>query len=348
MRLRNHADYRTLVWVVTAIALVALQYAWPHLVIYLSPISCYLAIACGTIAHNHNHRPTFVGRRFNNGFGHLLTIFYGYPTLMWIPTHNLNHHHFTNRPGDATITWRYTNKHNLFVALTYPLVSGYFQSEPIKRYIRRAKLRNRGLYSRIVFQYVIWIGVYAAMLVLAALLHHHQRAGLGLYVWFFSVILPAICSANVIMFFNYIQHVHADSWSGLDHSRNFTSKSFNFLFFNNGYHTAHHEHPGLHWSALPAAHAQIADQIDPRLNERSLCWFLVRQYFLAPLFPNLGTKQLGSAPEREPANRRDSISSEQPAAGVRPPRYKQNLPARSRTAVSSETVSTESSRAQQS
>ncbi len=305
MWLRNSADLRTLLWVALAVTLVALQYAWPRLVVYLCPISCYLAVACGVIAHNHNHRPTFVGRRFNNLFGHLLTVFYGYPTMMWVPTHNLNHHHFTNRPGDATITWRYTNRHNLFVVMTYPLVSSYFQSEPIQRYIARAKLTNRGLYQRIIVQYAIWIGVYLLMLALAALLHHRVRTGLGLYVWFFSLVLPAICSVTLIMVFNYIQHVHADAWSELDHSRNFTGKVFNLLFFNNGFHTAHHEQPGLHWSALPAAHARLADKIDPRLNEQSVCWFLARQYILAPLFPVLGTRQIGSSPDRIPDGQRD-------------------------------------------
>ena len=300
IRLRHRADFRTLAIVALAVSLVALQYALPSLVIFLCPISCYLAVACGVIAHNHNHSPTFVGRRANNGFGHLLTVFYSYPTLMWVPTHNLNHHKFTNRPGDATITWRYTNNHNLFVALTYPFVSGFFQGEPIQRYIGRAKSHNPRLYSRIVFQYVVWIGVYVLMLTVAGLLHHHERRGLGLYVWFFSLILPAICSATLIMIFNYIQHVHADAWSALDHSRNFTGILFNFLFFNNGFHTAHHEHPGLHWSALPTAHARIADQIDPRLNEPNLCWFLFRQYVLALIWPSLGTAQLGRSPDQLP------------------------------------------------
>ncbi len=301
-QLRNRADLRTILWVALAVTLVCLQYAWPQLVLYLCPISCYLATACGVIAHNHNHRPTFVGRRINNGFGHLLTVFYGYPTLMWIPTHNLNHHHFTNRPGDATITWRYTNKHNLLQILLYPFISGYFQSQPIKKYISRAKTNNRSLYSRIVFQYVFWIGVYSVMLLLAAVLHHRQQLGLGLYVWFFSLILPAICSATIIMVFNYIQHVHADAWSECDHSRNFTGKVFNFLFFNNGFHTVHHEHPGLHWSVLPDAHAEVADQINPQLNERSVCWFLTRQYILALLIPSLGTKQIGLSPDQVPVS----------------------------------------------
>ena len=294
MRLRNSADCRTVLWVALAAALVVLQYDWPQTVFYVLPFSCYLAIACGTIAHNHNHCPTFVGKRANNVFGHVLTIFYGYPTLMWIPTHNINHHHFVNRPGDATITWRYTNRHNLLVATTYFFVSSYFQREPINRYILRAKQSNRNLYVRIIFQYAFWAIFFVSMLALSVALHFHQR--LGFFVWFFSLVVPAFCSVSVIMFFNYIQHVHADAWSETNHSRNFTGRIFNFCFFNNGFHTAHHAHPGLHWAALPAAHAAMAHTIDPRLNERGLAWFLTRQYLLAPYFPQLGTRQLGPEP----------------------------------------------------
>jgi fatty acid desaturase len=293
MLVRNSADYRTLLWVALAGALVVLQYAWPQTVLYALPFSCYLAIACGVIAHNHNHRPTFIGRRANNVFGHVLTIFYGYPTLLWVPTHNINHHRFANRPGDATITWRYTNRHNLFVAVTYFFVSSYFQSELIQRYIRRAKLTNRRLFARIMFQYAFEGAFFLVMLVLAVALHHQR---MGFIVWFFSLVLPAFCSISVIMFFNYIQHVHADAWSDHDHSRNFTSKLFNYCFFNNGFHTAHHEHPGMHWNALSMAHAQMAHAIDPRLIEGSLAWYLLRQYFLAPLFPRLGTRQMGPEP----------------------------------------------------
>ena len=300
MLLRNKADWRTLVWVAMAVSLVVVQFIWPETVIFLCPISCYLAVACGVISHNHNHQPTFSVKRLNNGFGHLLTIFYGYPTLMWIPTHNLNHHKFTNRPGDATITWRYTNLHNLWVVLTYPFVSGYFQSEPVKAYIQRAKLNNRSLYFRIMFQYTFWAGVYAGTLWLAWYLHHEKRDWTGLYVWFFALLLPALTSATVIMMFNYVQHVHTDAWSDHDHSRNFTSRSFNFLFFNNGYHTAHHKRPGLHWSVLRDAHEKIVGEIDPVLNEPSLWWFLVRQYALAPLFPRFGTRQIGNPPNQVP------------------------------------------------
>lgn len=330
MWLKNRADVRTICWVGMAVTLVAVQYIWPLMVLYLCPVSCYLAIACGVIAHNHNHRPTFSGRRWNNGFGHLLTVFYGYPTLMWIPTHNLNHHRFTNRPGDATITWRYTNKHQLWVLLTYPFVSGYFQNGPIQRYIERTKSKNRSLYARIVFQYVLWVGVYILLLALAGAMHHRQQTGLGLYVWFFAVILPALSSVTVIMIFNYIQHVHTDAWSEHDHSRNFTGWLFNYCFFNNGYHTAHHEQPGLHWSKLPQAHAALADRIDSQLNEPSLAWFLSRQYLLAPLFPSFGTQQIGASPEHPPVVQETEVSLVSEASMVPEPALLRHPPADSK------------------
>lgn len=293
---RNLSDIRSILWVVLAITFVVIQYYDYRYIPYLFPLSCYLATSIGTIAHNHSHRPIFHNRFLNQAFGHVITLFYGYPTLMWIPTHNLNHHKFVNRPGDATATWRYTNKHNLFVALTYPLVSAYFQQFPIKDYIERVKDKKPGLYGQIRFQYRFWIGSYIALLALAAYLYHSQQTGRGLYVWAFAVLLPGLCSSTVIMFFNFIQHVHTDAWSDHDHSRNFVGRWFNFLFFNNGYHTAHHDNPGLHWSELPEVHAKIAGDIDPSLNQKNLVVFMIRQYFLSPLFPSMGTSQIGDIP----------------------------------------------------
>src|SRR5262249_23362564 len=44
----------------------------------------------------------------------------------------------------------------------------------------------------------------------------------------------------------------------------------NWWFFNNGYHTAHHLQPDLHWSELPKFHEEIRSRIDPSLDRRSL------------------------------------------------------------------------------
>ena len=104
MKPRNPADYRSMLWALAMPVAALAQYFNPAWIPVLCPVSCYLALCAGVMAHNHNHCPTFHSRRMNNIWGHWLSLFYGYPTFAWIPTHNMNHHKFVNRAGDATIT----------------------------------------------------------------------------------------------------------------------------------------------------------------------------------------------------------------------------------------------------
>ncbi|MBM4005125.1 MAG: fatty acid desaturase [Planctomycetes bacterium] len=293
MGIRNKADWRPLAWLAMAAGLLAVEYTWSHLVFYLFWLNCYFAITAGVIAHNHNHCPIFAGKRWNGLLGHVLSFFYGYPTFVWVPTHNLNHHKHVNRAGDATITWRITDRHNLFVAVTYFFVSVYHQSFPIKAFIRKAKATNPQLHRRIQWQYVIWLSAWLFMLLVGINLHGLRR---GAVLWGLSIGLPALCSVWVITFFNYEQHVHTDPWSKHNHSRNFTGSLLNYLLFNNGFHGVHHDQPALHWSKLPAAHGRIAAHIDPVLNQPSLPIYCVRQFLLAPIWHSLGTRQVGRAP----------------------------------------------------
>ena len=220
-----------------------LPYLRPELAVWLCPLSCYLALSAGVIAHNHNHTPTFRDRRFNGVFGNWLSIFYGYPTFAWVPTHNLNHHKFVNKEGDATITWRHTNKHNALVAATYFFVSSWYQSEPIRDYIQKAKEKNPELYRTIVGQYVFFGTTHLALFALAIALHGWR---VGFLVWSLMFLLPALFALWTIMLFNYVQHVHTDPWSDHNHSRSFVAPSLNFLLFNNGLHSAHHELSLIH------------------------------------------------------------------------------------------------------
>ena len=295
---RHAADYKTLVWVlILAPGTVALQYAHPELIKYLWWVSCYFAIATGTIAHNHNHSPTFTNKKVNSLFANWISLIYGFPTFAWIPTHNLNHHKYVNTEGDATITWRFTNRHNVFVAATYFFVSSYYQQFPTKAFIEKAKANNPALFRRIIGQYVFWGTGYVLLLALALSMHGVKT---GFYVFGLTVALPAVVSLWTIMLFNYEQHVHTDPWSKHDHSRSFVSPTLNFLLFNNGFHAAHHENPGLHWSKLPEAHAKIADQINPVLNQNSVWWYWFKQYVIVPFVPSLGTVQLGPGPDHPP------------------------------------------------
>lgn len=298
---RNRADYRSILWALLMPAVLIAQYANPKLVLYMWPLSFYFAMAAGTMAHNHNHSPTFPSKRMNSVYAIWLSLFYGYPSFAWVPTHNLNHHKHVNREGDATITWRHTNRNLWYVAVTYFFVSAYYQSAPIKEYIAKAKKNNPTLYRTIVTQYVVWIATLVGLFVLAVALHGWA---LGFTVYALTFGLPTLFGPWCMMWFNYMQHVHADPWSEHSHSRNITGRVFNFLVFNNGLHTVHHEKPGSHWSKAYELHAQIEDKVDPALNWRSFWWWILRGYVIPAFIPRLETKQVGRAPFDPPPERR--------------------------------------------
>jgi beta-carotene hydroxylase len=294
MKPRFAADYRTILWIlVFAPGVMAAQYIWPRLIGELTVFSLYLGVASAVVAHNHNHCPTFSNKKANEWFSKVLSIWYGYPTFAWIPTHNLNHHKLVNKAGDATITWRISNSHNVLIAATYFFVSAFHQSQPTAQFVKKAKERNPKLYASIRSQVRFWALTHCALLAIAML--SHGAAG-GVRVWFFATALPALFALWSVHLFNYEQHVHTDPWSEYNHSRNFVSPLLNFLLFNNGYHTVHHENAGAHWSLLPELDAKIAAHIDPRLRQRSVWWYWFKQYALAPFFPSLGSTQIGRAP----------------------------------------------------
>ena len=271
--LRHRADRRTVAYMALTTALLVVQwwrndFSWP---IYL--LAAFMAVAVTVIAHNHNHLGMWKSRRLNALTDYWLTLFYGFPAFAWIPTHNMNHHKFTNRPGDYTLTWRYTERNNLVTLLTYPTISGYHQQKPIRDYLRELWSKNRPRFWMSLSQYAL-LGAFIA----GALLIDWRRGLL-------YVVIPQQIGLFVVLVFNYLQHVHADEESEWNHSRNFTSPLLNFLLLNNGYHTAHHLKPGTHWSRVGEEHARIAHHIDPRLNVKSFWWFNIRTFLLSPLVP---------------------------------------------------------------
>ena len=226
--LRHRADRRTLLWAFVLFPLVGFApYVEPRLIPWLLPVTLYLGFCAGVFSHNHNHCPTFKSRKVNAFYSAWLSVFYGFPTFAWIPTHNLNHHKYVNKAGDATITWRYSKKNTWLVASTYYFVSAYWQSDVIKEYIAKAKAGNRPLYRQIVAQYATLAGTQTTLLALAiavTTLLHHQVWWRGIVVWFFGFGVSAMFANWSMIFINYIQHVHADPWSEHNHSRNFVGK----------------------------------------------------------------------------------------------------------------------------
>ncbi len=293
MKLRFPADRRTALWAFVLFPAVALTpFVLPRAAVWTAPLALYVGFCAGVLAHNQNHCPTFSGRRANSFYAAWLSVFYGYPTFAWIPTHNRNHHKFRNRPGDATVTWRYSKKNTWLVAATYFFVSAYWQSAPIAAFVRRARSDDAGLYRQIVGQRLTVAVAHLGFLALAVGVRG-WKVGLVTYASGFGT--SAAMGLWGMMFMNYIQHVHCDPWSLHDHSRNFEGRLGNWLVFNNGLHTVHHEHPGAHWSRLPKLHAAVAGEIHPDLRQPSLVGFCLRAYLLGSLSDRFRTRQIGRA-----------------------------------------------------
>lgn len=265
--LRYKADIKTIIYMALTTGLFILQ--WTTLGIHPATyvIYCYLSIAVAVITHNHNHVRIWKSNFMNTMQDWWLTVFYGFPVFAWIPTHNKNHHKMNNRIGDYTITYRFSEKNNLVTLLSYPTISGFYQQKAIRNYLKELFSTKKSRFYLCIAQYlvlVLWIA--------AALLLDWKKAIL-------FVIIPQQISLFSVLIFNYVQHVHANEESRWNHSRNFTG-FLNFLLFNNGFHTIHHETAGLHWSQVPEEHKKIENLIDDSLIERSFWWFIVRNYVM--------------------------------------------------------------------
>ena len=266
--LRQAADVRTLIYMAVTTALLVVQWSRDSFSPVLFIACLFMAVSVAVIAHNHNHLTIWKSKTLNAFTDYWLTLFYGFPAFAWVPTHNQNHHKFNNREGDYTITYRYTEKTNLFTLLTYPTVSGLHQQKAIGGYLKKQYRINRSRFWFCISQYLLLLSF-----LVAAFAIDWQKALLYIFI-------PQQVSLFVVLIFNYVQHVHTDEESPVNHSRNIVGPLMNWLLFNNGLHTAHHDNPGLHWSKVPAAHAKIADKNEPRLNEQSFWWFMIRVYIL--------------------------------------------------------------------
>lgn len=279
MLLRYAADRRTIAYMVVTTAVFVLQWTVVGFHPALYVLYLFLSIAVTVIAHNHNHLPMFKGPLMNSLTDYWLTVFYGFPAFAWIPTHNMNHHRLNNKEGDYTITYRLTENNTLLMLLLYPTMSSYYQQKPIRDYLKNLWRGDRRKWALAAGQYA-FLGIWIA----AFLILDWQKALL-------YVIIPQQVGLFAVLVFNYVQHVHADEESDINHSRNFTGW-LNLLLFNNGFHTVHHDRAGTHWSKTPEAHALVASKIDPALIEKSFWWYILRVYFLAPFVPKFRTHSM--------------------------------------------------------
>ncbi len=283
--LKYQADLRTVCFMMITTGLLVLLWLLGPTLNWLAWIPLYIlqlvmAVCVSVMTHNHKHLQMWKSKFMNIMTDNWLTMFYGFPVFAWEPTHMNNHHAHINTDEDYTRTYRYTEKNNLFTLLTYPSVSSRFQLKPvIDFFISRWQISKQKFFFNSL-QLICLI----AFIVIALILDWKKAL--------VYVIIPQQISVYSVLIFNYIQHVHADEETQYNNSRNMTGTLLNFVLINNGFHTAHHISPGLHWSKLKEKHYKLADKIDPSLNESNFGWFLVRTYILSAFIPKYRSKSM--------------------------------------------------------
>lgn len=269
--LRYRADARTLAFVATYFGLVAagfvLRPSHPLAVAGLVLVTCFFSFFGAVITHNTVHAPVFTSRGVNRVFQVILTLTYGHPVSSFVPGHNLSHHKYTQSRRDVMRTSK--------VRFRWHLLNGLFFMFRMGPDIMRSDARYGAAMRK---RKPVW---FRQMLIEMAVLY----LALGLTLWLdwrsflLYVFVPHRYAGWGIITMNLLQHDGCDETSDYNHSRNFVGWLVNWFTFNNGYHTIHHMQAGLHWSLLPAAHAErVAPFIHPTLDEPSLLAYVWRTF----------------------------------------------------------------------
>jgi fatty acid desaturase len=194
--------------------------------------------------HHHQHSMTFRSAALNR----LLELAYmfqtGMSTNLWVLHHVLGHHrNFLDQKLDES-RWRRASGKQMGM-LEYTLnvtATSYYRAFQVgKRFPNHQRT------------FLIWTGV--ALAILGGLVYLRPLQGLLVFA------LPMLSSLLFTSWVTYDHHAGLATEEELGASYNILNPLFNTLTGNLGYHTAHHHRQGVHWSKLPALHADIAPQI---------------------------------------------------------------------------------------
>jgi fatty acid desaturase len=265
--LRYGADLRTLFLLLALNVIYVVQ--WLHLANawYLLATTYVLAVVALVAKHNHNHCATFRSDAWNSAFELWLSLLTGNTTTGIITAHNRLHHGQNNSQADfvrcSLVRYHY-NWQNL-LAFFFHSVAEMYRNRPDD--LAEWRQTRPRLWRQAVVERIATIGFILALAILdwkATLIY---CAGPWLFAQWFLVTI------------NLLQHQDCDFESEFGHSRNVTGRMANWLLLNNGFHTAHHCYPALHWSLLPEAHRRMEPAIRGDLNYRSL-WVCVWRRFI--------------------------------------------------------------------
>lgn len=266
--MRHHADIRALGFLALLLALYAMQYMGVVRQPALLLLTCILSFVALIVRHNHIHCPIFTSRKWNRGLDLFLSLLTAQATDGVVAIHNERHHARNHSEEDCVRSTQVHARRNWINLATF-----FFHAAGEARIkkaadVREWRARDPWRFRRYCFERG------AVFLIIALLLIGDWKSAL-IYIG-----IPLFAGHWCIVTINLLQHQDCDHASEYNHSRNITGRWINWLFLNNGFHTAHHLRPGLHWSRLPEYHRNVVQpNADPALNRASLALAIWRQFF---------------------------------------------------------------------
>lgn len=266
--LRHTEDWRTLMFLGLLGVLFFLQ--WTGILRHWSlfAATCVLSFVAYIVKHNHIHCRTFTNRIWNRGLDHILGFCTGQSTASVIPVHNERHHAQNHSEEDLVRSTLVNYRRNWLNLAVFPFRVVWLVRQTKSGDITRWRRQKPELWRRVRQERL------AIRLFLAVLLILDWKATL----LYFGI--PWLFGQWGIVTINLLQHQDCDHDSEFNHSRNITGRFANWLFLNNGFHTAHHLRPAMHWSRLPEFHVKyVQSNMRCELNQRSLLVCVWRQFF---------------------------------------------------------------------
>jgi len=240
--------------------------------ILLGLIILLLKNAALAAQHNHAHLNVFKSKTLNFIYDLLLAQVTGYSTPEWELQHARGHHQSylspledLTSPIDAktgqnlglwSFTWQGTRK-------------SFSEALQIAHQDRRkGKLKST---------WALWGHLSLQILLTTFWILCNPLMGLCFFA------LSNLTCRAMLWWGTYWQHINAPCTQIYDASNTTIQPALNTLVFNNGYHTAHHEQAGLHWSLLPARTAAIREKIPDRCYRSDINFHLpFKETELAP------------------------------------------------------------------
>ena len=262
--LRRSSDRRSLFLVASTfglmIYLLTLNFSNFSLLAYLALLLVFIlaVIICTLINHNHRHHPIFKTNTLNQLFNYLLSLTIGAPSTRLHLIHHFNHHfhypshkdwsHFELNAKGSGIKRIFTYLYNATMTMNKNRVQ-----------LTRSPRQRKALRNEKIILY---------LLAVAALIINWK-------IFIFFIIPGWFLGLSMLLTSNLLNHDQCDTISEINHSRDFLNKLENWFFCNNGYHTAHHLKPHLHWEELPKLHDEkVRNYKNPKYSSDSFFSYL--------------------------------------------------------------------------